>query len=324
MRMSDVISLPALLQEIESLKASLTLERQFRKALTGDCLYAYEIDVTDNRFLRIDSNLAMDLGITDTCPYSTMLENVIHTRVPPEQQEHVRSMLSREALLESYRRRNRKVTVDYQRKTFVVSNWVRSHVAMVKDSGTGHVMACVYVTNINVQKKHEIRLVEKAQRDPLTKLYNRDASSLLINKVLRATDFSKSSTGHILICLDVDDFKGINDTYGHQAGDTVLETFADILKQVFRKSDIISRMGGDEFQVFMGNANISTATDRVQEVLNSLETTFTEFHVGSSIGIAAAPFDGTTLEELYANADAALYVAKQNGKNQYAVFGETA
>lgn len=122
--------------------------------------------------------------------------------------------------------------------------------------------------------------------------------------------------------LDLDDFKAVNDTYGHLAGDRLLIQFGAILQQLSREEDIVCRFGGDEFAVFLKDLNDAAVVQRKAELyIKTLWETLLEpqgyMTASVSIGIAMAPQQGNSFVELYQKADKALYYVKQNGKNGY-------
>ena len=124
------------------------------------------------------------------------------------------------------------------------------------------------------------------------------------------------------LILDVDTFKSVNDNYGHAVGDKVLENLGLLFKNHFRQSDIVGRIGGDEFIILIQDENI--AESRIQSLLQKVNELKIEelkdFKLSISIGIAFAPKDGTTFMELYRHADQALYQTKRTGKNNYKIY----
>lgn len=125
--------------------------------------------------------------------------------------------------------------------------------------------------------------------------------------------------------MDIDDFKGINDTYGHGVGDQVLRDIADCLLRLFRTSDIVGRIGGDEFAVFLRNTNTSEdILKRARELIADFrQIPVTEGqYVSCSLGVVVAENGEKDFKSLYSHADEAMYEAKRKGKNQYAVYGE--
>ncbi|MBC7876558.1 MAG: diguanylate cyclase [Anaerolineales bacterium] len=165
----------------------------------------------------------------------------------------------------------------------------------------------------------QAKLREEAIRDPLTGLFNRrHLDEMLVIELSRS---KRAGTPLTILMLDIDHFKNINDTYGHQVGDTVLQTVARTLSTNVRAGDIVCRYGGEEFTlVFPGMKAIDGhARAEVLRTLVALQTINDKgrtIRVTISIGGSVYPQDGTSNEELMSLADHALYQAKQNGRNQ--------
>lgn len=159
------------------------------------------------------------------------------------------------------------------------------------------------------------QLRKESMEDGLTKILNRRGGIHFIKK-----SFAEKDTGTLML-LDIDNFKSLNDTYGHLAGDEVLVSLADILKRSTRKGDVVSRMGGDEFLVYLSGC---TKKEIVRERVESIGRQFLEAgrkyelsRVSVSTGIAARE-QGERFEELYQKADRAMYLAKKQKKGGYA------
>lgn len=171
------------------------------------------------------------------------------------------------------------------------------------------------------QKKQEniMAIIEKAANtDALTGIYNRVGAQQLIMDRLRNIENEIDA----FLIIDLDNFKKINDNFGHMKGDKVLQRVGNILKDNFRKTDIIARLGGDEFIIYMKNVrNKQNVADSVKNLLNKLKLTYQwkneSILISASVGIAITPIDGLLFEELYQKADKALYRAKKDGKNNY-------
>ncbi len=128
-----------------------------------------------------------------------------------------------------------------------------------------------------------------------------------------------------LLIVDVDNFKGINDTFGHVSGDMVLAQLAGELKSIFRKNDIVGRIGGDEFFVLMKNyGQRAIITGKAKEILTKFNRKYTRdsstVQLSASVGIAIYDERSSSFDSLYRNADIALYQAKNAGKNTYRYF----
>lgn len=161
----------------------------------------------------------------------------------------------------------------------------------------------------------------QAETDALTGLYDKAAMVRLAREVLE--DPLEGDAFHALFVLDLDHFKELNDTYGHQAGDKALIDFANGLKSLFRASDYMARFGGDEFVILMTNLHeLKTLADRARAILSlakSIPQPDGKHILTASIGIATAPQDGTSYDELFAAADAALYKVKRDGRGNYRI-----
>jgi diguanylate cyclase (GGDEF)-like protein len=170
-----------------------------------------------------------------------------------------------------------------------------------------------------IQAEQTIR--QLSLRDPLTGLANR--RFLLEHEKHLFAGARRARTQIAVLAIDLDDFKAVNDRYGHAAGDTVLLTSSERMKLLLRESDVIARLGGDEFVIVLGQVDNAAAArevaNRVVERLRQpipLEGGHTA-HIGASVGIALCDPDGDTLDTLIKQADAALYTAKREGKNTY-------
>jgi diguanylate cyclase (GGDEF)-like protein/PAS domain S-box-containing protein len=169
------------------------------------------------------------------------------------------------------------------------------------------------------QQLHD-RLLHQANHDALTGLPNR----LLLTDRMEQTLASAARHGNLaaVICLDLDRFKQINDTYGHSVGDVCLKKVADRLCTRLRASDTVARSGGEEFTVLLGGlTTVADAELVVAELLAGIRQPFTvdgyNIEVSASIGIAMYPSDGTDSQALWRSADTAMYRAKHSGGNQY-------
>lgn len=197
--------------------------------------------------------------------------------------------------------------------------WILNRATLCEDGegGTYYQCVCVDITRL---KQVEQNLISKAQIDQLTGLYNREAARMLIREFF--LDASSRYGSHAFFMLDMDGFKKHNDTYGHVEGDRLLCRIAGILRSTFRGTDIICRLAGDEFVVFMKSAESrDVISEKAQSVLKSVSELKNSEDmlapsVSVSIGISLAPQDGSTFEELYKKADEALYAAKRSGRNR--------
>lgn len=168
----------------------------------------------------------------------------------------------------------------------------------------------------NVKLREQLR--EQSTRDPLTGLYNRRYFLDYAKRELHRCAGGKRNAG--LIALDIDHFKNFNDTHGHDAGDEVLKMLAEVLQNLFREADVPCRMGGEEFIVMLPGADLARTVERAEELRAEIEAQELRYSgetlkVTSSIGVAVFPDHGKSLAALMQEADQALYVAKNGGRN---------
>ncbi len=198
-------------------------------------------------------------------------------------------------------------------KTSEAQKWSIDEQKLAKSLGTHLYMAAM-------QRRVEAMIRHQASHDPLTGLANR----LLFNERLSLALVNAHQNAEMLavIFLDLDRFKNVNDTLGHAVGDLLLQGVSRRLTNCLRVGDSIARWGGDEFTLLLYNINCpEDAIQICQLIIQSLSSPFDfdglELYTKASLGIALAPYDGEDAETLLKNADAAMYKAKQRGRNNY-------
>jgi diguanylate cyclase (GGDEF)-like protein/PAS domain S-box-containing protein len=200
--------------------------------------------------------------------------------------------------------------------------WSDLYIAPVTDDSgkTTHFVAAI--SDITPMKQYETRLHRLASHDTLTGLPNR---ALLQDRLQSAITYSARNGHSVWVAfVDLDRFKLVNDTMGHQAGDALLKVIADRLQESVRDSDTVARLGGDEFVLVLPECGDGTAmctTEVVQRVMEAVTQPLTiqgsEFFLSCSMGIAVYPNDGDDVTTLMAHADVAMYRAKDLGRNRF-------
>jgi diguanylate cyclase (GGDEF)-like protein len=198
--------------------------------------------------------------------------------------------------------------------------WYKSSLRTIFDYNAVPIKVVGVLSNIDDEKRKIEVAEESAKRDPLTQLYNKMTTNVLVQKYITST-----KNNGAFFMLDIDNFKGINDTLGHIYGDAVLSEIAHALRILFRESDIVGRIGGDEFVVFMTNLHSREIIyKKAKEVLKALRRSFCSgdlsYNISCSIGISIYPDHGNNIDTLMEKADRALYYAKNHGKDQFVFY----
>ncbi len=188
----------------------------------------------------------------------------------------------------------------------------------IRDSSGEIAGLCGIARDITERKSTEEKLVHMTTHDPLTGLPNRTLFNDRLTQELAHAHRNRKKLAVML--LDLDEFKDINDTSGHSMGDRVLKAAGERLTRLFRKSDTVARMGGDEFLLLLPEISVVEDTTKIAEqILEAFRRPFIiddrEFHITTSIGIAIFPDDGEDVDILIRNADIAMYRAKDRGRD---------
>ena len=299
-------------KELEE-KLRLSLERhQIIMDQTTDILFEWDIQADTMIF---SGNWEKKFG----CPPVTQHVSRLFWQAPyilPEDQPLFTKLLSRIRGGEHYAEEEIRILNGKQNAV-----WCRIRITGLTDKTGRAVRAVGAILDIDAEKKKAQSLMERAQRDMLTKLYNKGSSQEYIQAVLANNVPGKMAA---LMIIDLDNFKHMNDTMGHLFGDALLSEVAHSIQKQFRSEDIVGRVGGDEFLVFLGQIpNTALAEQKAVQVMKAIGEMavqeLTEVELSCSIGIAIYPECGQTYHELFQRADQALYRAKNQGKGRYCI-----
>lgn len=187
------------------------------------------------------------------------------------------------------------------------------------DEGGGVAGTQWIVRDMSERKKMEQQLLHMASHDHLTGLRNRRSFEQALE--MRLAEMRRGSGEGAIVWLDLDEFKEVNDTLGHRAGDEVLVALSEQLRKHVRESNMLARLGGDEFAILLAGVSEEEAAAAAARILTAINA-FTyvvdgrSVRLSASVGVVMYPQHGTTVEELLANADLAMYQAKEGGRSQ--------
>ena len=272
----------------------------------------------DGRFLKVNRALCSILGFTDAELLATDFQSLTHADDLPADLDLVAQLLAGEIdhyhLEKRYLRRDKQIV------------WTLLSVSLVRNAADLPEFFVAQVQDISDRKRADFelqrlnsQLVDLANRDPLTQLLNRRGMLVQLELLVAAAREKRAPLSCVL--LDVDHFKQLNDTFGHRVGDMVLCEVAEVLRESCRKSDIYARYGGEEFLVVCPDtppAGAYLLAERIRQKLQAraFSTGAESFIVAGSFGVAAWQPEHTSIDDLIAAADQALYAAKRAGRDR--------
>lgn len=311
-------------QQIVHLTQAMEQERRTVFATATEQLFdnIYEVDVTNNVAAnRTTAAYFENMGAPSGCSYEDVLGVIAEKQIQAEFREGYLETFSPRNVLRAYAEGKESLIYELRMtKDGTQYDWMRITARLVRWETDNTIHMLVYRQNIDAEKCQERRMLALAQTDEMTGLLTKTATRRQIAS--RLTENPGATFAYFI--FDIDNFKQANDLYGHAFGDTVICAFVQRIRGHFRKSDVIGRIGGDEFVVFAQGTDMDWVERKAQSVSQALCFTHTEadqrWQVSASIGVARSPAHGTDVDTLYRNADAALYQTKAKGKNGYTIF----
>lgn len=289
-------------------------EEQYRQAVLSDTIAFYIINFSKNKFEKCQLNGELCVYVEPGVSYEGFMAETLSQYVAQEDQAHFLEVLSLKSVNKAFEEGKTLLSCEYHFwRPDGGTIWMETNVRLITDRSTGDRKGIMYVKDIDAMKRRELEMIANADRDAMTGILNKGA-------FLRAASDSCSSDENAFIMVDIDNFKKVNDTCGHPAGDQVLIEVAAILNDNFSTEGIVGRLGGDEFGVFVHCVplDISSRLKRVLEQISKMKDyNESSYNITCSIGVAFCD-KVQDVGQLYKNADDALYLAKQRGKNQIA------
>ena len=186
----------------------------------------------------------------------------------------------------------------------------------IENSPNSNGLIAVVARDVTTERARTTQLEHKATTDPLTGVYNREQLEILLTQAISTARRSKSNG--CFVYLDIDNFKKINDSLGHNAGDQALVDVCAVLKANLRESDAVGRLGGDEFGIILNNANQNAGSRKatqLAEILTNQVTLGEDLQLETSVGIAEFPSNQESASEIIRRADNAMYSAKRDSRS---------
>ncbi|MBQ7608565.1 MAG: GGDEF domain-containing protein [Desulfovibrionaceae bacterium] len=284
------------------------------------CMYfsIYEINVSQDMFTTDSRNQQFRLSpVKDrVLPYSECLQGTVEVAVKKEYQGSFFEIFKRENVIKAFHAGKRILDYDCPVLFDEDYEWLHFNAHLFLKGDDNSIFMYLYVKNIN----KEIEDQKKSQLDALTQCLLRRQTEESIESIL-----SKKPSGYYaFFIVDIDRLKTLNDTYGHVFGDYCIRTFGMAIKGAFRNNDIIGRIGGDEFVVFVPSISRHWLEERTKHLSAALCQKCTKdgasTTISGSIGVSVYPKHGSDFSTLYASADKALYETKTRGRNGYTFY----
>ncbi|MEG1923593.1 MAG: diguanylate cyclase [Clostridia bacterium] len=228
-----------------------------------------------------------------------------------------KSLMLKENLITMYKNGRREHEFTFRLLLDKHYRYLSLNIQLIGYSDSQDIKAYMLYKDVDDEVNAKLLLEKRSITDSLTGVLNREAFKESLENMI-----SNCNANHALIMLDIDSFKSINDSYGHDYGDSALVKLVDILKHMLRENDLLGRIGGDEFIFCLKDIpNYETLHKRIEEIRIGLEYQLDNgFKHSVSMGVTF--FNNGAFDELYKNADIALYKAKQQGKNKYVLYNE--
>ena len=312
------------ISEQKRLESSYQNERKLQEIMNAGFLSVFEVNITQNRMILIDKEAAAKLSSPpEEGVYDEILQAAL-SKIHPDFQKKVYEKMNCRALHLAYMRGIHTCNVEYRLKRKGCYHWINASIQLLKKDSSADIFARVFLKDIQAQKEKEEKLQKEVHIDALTGAYNRKGIITHIEELLRQNPEAISAC----VSLDIDNFKEVNDTFGHLYGDAVLSETAKKIQKLCRSDTLIGRLGGDEFVAFFPRLQseevLMHAAERLQTALVNTYTSGSHMVKTSvSMGISFYPRHGTTFTELYDKADIAMYHCKRNGKNGWTVYHDT-
>lgn len=289
-------------------------ETQFYYAMLAEETAYAHLDATDDVLIKVGGMWNLYNELISTTSYSDIVGSFMDKVVHPDDRAHYSDIMRCENFVASLENGIDRVGCEFRRiadQNKMV--WMEFTAHLLKDPITHHVLALLRIRNIDKKKRQELMLQSSSERDPLTRILHKKSAETAIRERLRDRPPGRVSA---FMILDVDDFKDVNDRFGHEAGDRALLRFVDAISRCIDRLDVLGRFGGDEFILYVDDARDE---DHIAQLLEDM---FAQLRhevdppITCSVGVTLLSGE-SSYETAFSQADAALYLAKDEGKDTY-------
>ena len=293
-------------------------QKDFYRATLSEKIAYAEIDMESRRFLALGGLWAeyADTAERNKRPYDEILLKFADLLVHPEDLATYKQFIHEDTLHRILSQQKTTEKIRFRRLINGEMRWVELTGHVFQDHVTGNIYALMYMRDIDAKVRRELDREMAATRDPLTKVYNRGA----FEEEVTAHMLDGGTNSGTLLLVDTDNFKEINDTYGHAEGDRVLKKVSDILMSTFRRKDLIGRFGGDEFLVFLKNVTDKQVIGRRLTELNVMLEDVYGHKITCSVGATIVYPKNFSYDACLHRADVAMYKSKEKGRNTYCYY----
>lgn len=285
---------------------------------TREVVLNLEYNLTNDTFESHDGELPDEYKESLESSYTQAIDRISQDIIPSHREAFLRCF-SRDHLIDSF---NMGKNYDIQEFLIVFQNeniWIRILYQLLRDPYTSFINIWLSCRDVTQEKLSTLRLVQQAQFDIVTGLHNRAA---LIDRMNETCTPYLKGIKRALIMLDIDGFGKVNDALGHAYGDRVLRDIAQTLKLVIDADDMVARIGGDEFAIYVNDCfDLDSAKERLRIIISALYRELKSgVKISASAGMALFPQHGDTFSSLYEKADIALFHSKITGRNKFSIY----
>lgn len=309
---------PMMEKKLVELKYNRT--NDFYQAMLSETIAYAEINLDDGNILATGGfwENYSEQESKNRISFSSFIREMIGKYVVEEDQERCYEFLQLSSMKDYFESGIRNTSIQYKRKMQDEDiHWIELTIHMFQEKDTRNIYALLYQKDINRDKRRALKNEEAAQLDALTHALNRNTFEKQVNYYMATLEKDKLCA---LMIIDIDNFKEINDFQGHLQGDAILKNLTETLRTSFRATDLIGRLGGDEFMVFVkdikSSAMLEKRLDKLYEAFHKADT----YSFSCSSGICLIEKENFQYETCLKQADEALYQSKRNGKNSYTFF----